>query len=117
MSNRIQRASILQRRVSPMEAELWVEVEVASVTAGTELHGRLIGPMCPGVETIQVAYPIRMIPRALGQSENAVVGRVIIPEPNLWTREIPFFYEGVVELWQDEVKCDESALTVSLKSP
>ena len=117
MSNRIKRTTIVQRRASPLEAELWIVVEVDFVNAGTELRGRLVGPKCAGVETIQVAYPIRMIPRPADQPENAVVGRVVIPEPNLWTREILFFYEGVVELWQDEVKCDESALTVSLKSP
>jgi hypothetical protein len=116
MANRIQRTTILHRRVSPMEVELWVVVEADSTNTGTELRGRLVGPKCPGVETIQVAYPIRMMPRPAGQPENAVVGRVIIPEPNLWTRETPFFYEGTVALWQDEVRCDESALTVSLKT-
>jgi hypothetical protein len=116
MSNRIQRTTILHRRVSPMEAELWVVVEVDCVNAGTGLRGRLVGPKCLGTETIQVAYPIRMIPHPAGQPENAVVGRVVIPEPNLWTRETPFYYEGTVELWQDEVKCEESTLMISLKT-
>jgi len=117
MSNRIQRMTIVQRRASPMEAELWIVVEMDYVKAGTELRGRLVGPKCPGVETIQVAYPIRMIPHPPGQPENAVVGRVIIPEPNLWTHETPFVYEGTLELWREELKCDESTLTVSLKTP
>jgi hypothetical protein len=116
MSNRIHRTTILHRRVSPMEAEWWVVVEVDYVNARTELRGRLVGPKYSGTETIQVAYPIRMIPQPAGHPENAVVGRIVIPEPNLWTRETPFYYAGTVELWQDEMKCDESTLMISLKT-
>ncbi|HYV36006.1 MAG TPA: hypothetical protein VE988_09910, partial [Gemmataceae bacterium] len=32
--------------------------------------------------------------------------RVVIPEPSFWEPECPFVYDGVIELWQDGVRCD-----------
>lgn len=115
MPNRIERMTLVHRRVSPLEADLWIVVQVAHVEVGTTVCGRLTGPTCPGMETIQIAYPIRMIKRPVGEPENAVVGRVIIPEPNLWTQAIPFSYEGIVELWQDGVPIDSSEFKTSFQ--
>ena|SRR5947209_622209 len=116
MSNRIESVELVQRRVSPLEAELWVVVTAAHVNAGTELRGRLTGPVCPGVQTVQVAYPLRPIPRPPGHPENALVGRVVVPEPNLWSPETPFTYQVFVELWQDGAKCGQSQLGTGFRS-
>jgi hypothetical protein len=50
-----------------------------------------MGPRCPGVSTVEVAY--RLIPMA-GEPGTY---RVLIPEPNFWSPEHPFRYEGPVE--------------------
>jgi hypothetical protein len=59
-----------------------------------EVRGRLMGPRCPSISTVEVAY--RLIPM------DGVPGtyQVLIPEPNLWSPERPFRYEGPVEFWQ-----------------
>jgi hypothetical protein len=81
------------------------------VTPATELRGRLMGPRCPGVSTIEIAYPLR----PLSAEGNTLTARVLIPEPNLWTEATPFVYEGPVELWQDGQCCDATRVTVGLK--
>jgi glycosyl hydrolase family 2 len=112
MTNRITRVEVLQQRLSTLEAELMVRVEAATMTPGMELRGRLVGPKCPGIESVQVAYPLRPLPAA----GSVLVARVTIPEPNLWTEEQPFVYEGVVEVWHGGVKCDSASFTIALKS-
>ena len=46
-----------------------------------------MGPRCPGVSTIEIAYAVKAITT---ESTNALMARVIIPEPNLWTEKKPF---------------------------
>jgi hypothetical protein len=115
MSNRIERVIVNPKRVSPVEAEIWVAVIADNADAGTDLRGRLVGPKCHGVETVQVAFPLRLIGRPPAVQPNTVIGRVIIPEPNMWKPETPFVYEGIVELWQDEERVDSAMLSVALK--
>jgi hypothetical protein len=59
-----------------------------------EVRGRLMGPRCLGVSTVEVAYRLIPIDGAPGTYQ------VLIPEPNLWSPERPFRYEGPVEFWQ-----------------
>jgi hypothetical protein len=35
-----------------------------------------------------------------------LAARVVIPEPSIWEPECPFVYDGVVELWQGDERCD-----------
>ena len=111
MSNRILRTTLHQKRLSTAVAELWIVVEVERVTPTTELRGRLSGPKCPGSETVQIAYPLRMLP----STGEALVARILIPEPNLWTAETPFVYEGTVELWQDGELHDRAVVVTGFK--
>src|SRR5262249_62180662 len=104
MRNRIRATNVEIRRLSAAEAEVWVIAELEVVNTGTELRVRLVGPHCPGVSTVQVAYPLRPPPRA-AESPGSLAVRALIPEPNLWTEETPFFYEGPLELWQDGQRC------------
>ena len=57
-----------------------------------EVRGRLMGPRCPGVSTVEVAYRLR--------HREGPEYQVMIPEPNLWAPEHPFRYEGPVEFWR-----------------
>ena len=114
MTTHIENVSLHQHRLSAAEAELWIVV-TALVPSG-ELRGGLIGPRCDGVETIEIAYPLRMHPRPPTEFSGKLVGRVMIPEPNLWTQEMSFHYDGVVELWQAGVKRDEAPISVGFRA-
>jgi hypothetical protein len=102
MSNKtptIAHLTVEQKRLSTAEAELWVIVRVEGHEESLELRGSLVGPRCAQAETVQIAYPLKSMRRPeLGPDVRA--GRFIIPEPNCWTPEMPFMYEGSVELWQ-----------------
>jgi hypothetical protein len=105
MSNRILNVELHTRRADVAEAEVWVSAVAERLTPTTELRGRLVGPKCPGVTTVEVAYALRPFPHPPAELAG-LVGRVVIPEPNLWEPERPFVYDGVIELWQDGERCD-----------
>lgn len=115
MKNRILELATTVRRLSPAEAEVWIEARPEVRTPSTELRGRLTGPRCPGVTTIELGYPLRPAPSAAASVADTLTTRVLIPEPNLWTEATPFVYEGLVELWQDGECCDAARMTVGLK--
>src|SRR6478736_1274472 len=89
-------------RVSAAEAELLVHIEVDDCASGVEVRGRLVGPRCEGVSTVEVAYRLR--PAEV--RDTTVSLRVTIPEPNVWTPAAPFRYDGLVEIRQNGVKAD-----------
>jgi hypothetical protein len=114
MENRIRRTTVEVRRLSPAEAEVWVVAELVAVTPTTELRGRLVGPRCPGISTVEVPYPLRP-PRERDGPPGTLTVRAVIPEPNLWTPATPFVYEGTLELWQDGERCDVATISAALK--
>lgn len=75
--------------LDPARADLRIKFE--DLPADVEVRGRLMGPRCPEVSTIEVAYSLRALEPGTYQ--------VLIPEPNLWSPECPFRYEGPVEFW------------------
>jgi hypothetical protein len=84
-------------RLSVEIAEILIRAEFdADPGPDCELRGRLMGPRCPGFSTIEIAYPVKPLPCA---SPTLRMGRVIIPEPNLWTETKPLTYWGPIELW------------------
>lgn len=97
--NRITQISVVDRSLSPAEAEVWVLADAEAVTPATELRGRLVGPTCPYSTTIEVAYPLR--PLSKPGPPPLLARRVNVPEPSFWDPVAPFLYHGVVELWQD----------------
>jgi|SRR5262245_8802031 len=111
MSNRIKRVDVQQDRISTLEAELTVRVEIDGSAADVQIRGRVTGPKCTGIETVQVPYPLRPVP-SVGSE---LFARVAIPEPNLWTEERPFVYEGVVELWVSGAKRDSAHFKTAFK--
>lgn len=108
--NQICKTAIEVRRLTQCEAEVWVQVEAARLAPTTQLRGKLHGPRCPGVTTVEIAYPL--LP---ARSAGGLTARVLIDEPNLWTETTPFVYEGTVELWEDGRCCDTAPLTIGLK--
>jgi hypothetical protein len=111
MSNRIRDLQVTQRRWDAAEAELWITVVPEQLTPTTEVRGRLVGPRCPGVSTVEVAYPLRPLSRP-PEGLAGLTARVIIPDPLAWEPQSPFVYEGPVELWQDGQKCDQRPVRV-----
>jgi hypothetical protein len=111
MANRIREIQVTQRRWDAAEAELWITVLPEQQTPATELRGRLVGPRCAGVSTVEVAYPLRPLLHA-PKDKPGLLARIVIPEPLAWRPEQPFVYEGQVELWQDGEKCDQAPLRV-----
>jgi hypothetical protein len=114
MPNRIRRAAVVNRSLSPVEADLAVVVEADEVNERTEVRGRLIGPSCPYASTVEVAYPLRPFPRPMPDAP--LSRRVVIPEPSLWDPISPFLYAGVLELWQDGAFADRTELRHGLRS-
>jgi hypothetical protein len=94
-------------RLDPTLAEL--HIEFADVPPDVEVRGRLIGPQCPGISTIEVAYRLR--PHGPG------VACVLIPEPVFWTAAHPSVYEGPVELRRNGQVVTTITVSVGIKLP
>jgi hypothetical protein len=103
MENHIRQHSIVYQAFSPMEAEIRIKVEVDYFNDTTEVRGRLVGPRCALASTVEVAYPLRPVKESAGTSR---ILRAVVPEPNRWSQETPFLYRAIIELWQDESRCD-----------
>jgi len=57
------------------------------------IRGRFLGPRCPGKDTIEQAFPLKLI----STTPEAITGRVLIPEPNYAVESQPFAYHGRIE--------------------
>jgi hypothetical protein len=99
--------SVRIHRLDPTLAEL--HIEFAGLPPDVEVRGRLIGPQCPGVSTIEVAYHLR--PQGPG------VARVLIPEPIFWSADRPCVYEGPVELRRNGQIVATIDVSVGIKLP
>ena len=106
MTNRIVRVSLRDHALSPAEADVRLVVIPERSDSGTEVRGRFVGPRCLFAETIEVAYPLRLV----GEEY-----RVVIPEASFWDTISPHLYLVHVELWQDGTKCDEVRLRHGLR--
>ena len=114
MSNKLRQVNVRVRGLSAAEAELWLLIETERVTPTTEVRGRLVGPRCRGVTTIEVAYPLRPFARQ-PDGVPPLSRRVVIPEPSLWEPEQPYLYRAVVELWEDGRLCDRAEFDYGLR--
>jgi hypothetical protein len=111
---KITQLTVEQKRLSSAEAELWVFIHVEKIDATTMFRGSISGPYCLGVETVQILYPLKPI-RPEGYAENVLIGRIVIPEPNFWTTQMPFVYEGGVELWHEGKLADIKTIRAAFK--
>ena len=111
---RIQSLTITPVRMSPAEAALSITVQLSGPVENFELHyelrGKLVGPRRVGFTTIEVAYSLRT------NRDNPLSLTGVIPEPNFWSVETPFRYDGTVELWQAGVKCDGKTFIVEIRA-
>jgi hypothetical protein len=83
-------------RIHRLDAALAeLHLRFADVPADVKIAGRLMGPRCPGVSTIEVAYHLRPLP------ESGSVYRVLIPEPIFWSEDRPCVYAGPIEFRRD----------------
>src|SRR5262245_53340852 len=98
MTNRLTRLRVVNRNLSPVEAELLIVGDAAYLTRETELVGRFTGPTCAYATTIEVAYPLRRLPQPV--PDLPLARRVVIPEPSQWDPVSPFLYHSTIELWQ-----------------
>jgi hypothetical protein len=112
--NRIRHVRTEVQRLSAVEAEVWILIEADETSATTEVRGRIIGPRCPHISTIEVAYPLRPIPHPPANLP-LLSQRVNIPDPSLWETGRPFVYHGVIELWQDGELCDTAEFDYGLR--
>ena len=99
-------------RVSPAEAVLVVRVELDAPLPGAAARGTLVGPRCPGVSTVEIAYRLEPLP-AVGDTVLSL--RAVVPEPNLWSPAAPFRYDGRAEVWVDAAKVGERPFAVELR--
>jgi hypothetical protein len=99
-------------RVSPAEAVLLVRVELDAPLPGGEARGRLVGPRCPGVSTIEIAYLLHPLPAS---GDTVLSLRAVVPEPNLWSAAAPFRYDGRAEVWGGGACVAAEAFAVELR--
>lgn len=104
----IRSLSVEPVRVSTAEAVIDVRVELEA--EGVELRGRLIGPRCQGVSTVEIDYPLRPA------GDNPLSLRAVVPEPNLWSPEAPFRYDGRVEVWAGGKRVEVREFAVELRA-
>src|SRR5437879_11187839 len=102
MLNRIHEICIVNRRLDPTETVLNIALEVDNATPTTEVRGRLMGPRCAYLSTVEIAFPLREVER----NDAYLLMEIIIPEPSWWEPKSPFLYEGPLELWQDGQLCE-----------
>jgi hypothetical protein len=117
MTNHITTIRVMDRRLDPAEAEVWLSVYPERLTSVTQVRGRLVGPRCPYASTVEVAYPFREQSREYESTGiPRLLMRVVIPEASLWDPESPFLYQGQVELWQGGQRCDLVQVTHGLRT-
>ena len=95
------------RRLDAILADL--RIEFTGLPVDAEVRGRLMGPRCPGISTVEIAYHLRRLEPSVYQ--------VLIPEPTLWTPERPYVYEGPVEWFTGDVKTGGMRVAVALQDP
>jgi hypothetical protein len=100
-------------RLSVEVAELLIRAEFsADPGPSVELGGRLMGPRCPSMSTVEIAYPVKPLP---AESPKVRTARVVIPEPNLWTDEKPLTYWGPVEVRLDGTMVSSHQVEIGLR--
>jgi hypothetical protein len=114
--NKLRRVTAEIRKLTPVEAEVWIVIEAEQVTPTTEVRGRLVGPRCANTATVEVAYPLCQFPRPPAEVP-MLSRRVIIPEPSLWEPKRPNLYHVVVELLEGGSRHDQAELDFGLKMP
>jgi hypothetical protein len=114
MSNKLLRVSAEVRKLSVAEADVLILIEAEAATPTTEVRGRMVGPRCPGMTTIEVPYPLLDFPHR-PESLPPLTRRVVIPDPTFWDEKRPYVYRVYVELWQDGQRVDHQEFDCGLR--
>lgn len=97
-------------RVHRLDAALAdLRIAFADLPPGVQVRGRLMGPRCPGISTVEIAYHLRPL--------GAGVFQVLIPDPTFATPDRPYVYEGPAEFWHNEVRLGTLQMSISLQDP
>ena len=81
-------------RADSAAAQFLVRVALDGPVAGCEVKGRVVGPLCKEITTVEIAYPLVLTE----VSDKIATLKGVIPEPNLWSREAPFVYAVSVDV-------------------
>ena len=114
MENRIRSVRLVDHRLNPVEAEIWVAVQPEQPADLSEVRGRFMGPHALRRyrgDCLSVASVARDGRRGCG-----FPGTRLIPEPSLWEPQTPFLYFGPVELWQDGQRRDQVHVNHGLRT-
>lgn len=111
MQNRILDAYVATHHADPAGAELRAVVRPERLTPATMVKGRLMGPRSAYADTVEIAYPLRELART-----DHFVLRVLIPEPNFWHPKSPLLYEGPLELWEGDERCEQITLRHGIRT-
>jgi hypothetical protein len=93
----VESIEVCHRLLTPTEADVRISFLFREPVFHVEVRGKLVGPRCAYTTTVEVAYPLEMLPQ---EQPKALQARLVIPEPSLWEPACPFLYQGPVELWQ-----------------
>lgn len=98
-------------RCNPAEAELIFRLLPEDPSQTVELRGQLHGPHCLFSETIEIALPIKSLPR----TGELVRSQVFLPEPCTWSPTTPFLYSAHLELWVNQERVTTVNRTIGIK--
>ena len=98
-------------RADTAVAQFMVRVVLDAPIVECEIKGRVVGPRCKGITTVEIALPL--VP--VKSSETTVDFKGVIPEPNLWTPEAHFVYELTVEVWVGGRQIDTRTNVLTLR--
>src|SRR5262245_11715814 len=113
-SNRLNSIEGYKYTVSSAQADIWFKVVVQRVTPGTEVRGQIVGPRCLFSQAHGVVWPLRSVRHREGE-QAALIARTAFPNPGFWAPDKPLLYRVVVELWQDEQRCEVSGFDVGFR--
>jgi hypothetical protein len=98
-------------RADSAVAQFLIRIVLDGLVARCEVRGQVVGPTCPGITTVEIAYPLVRVEA----SETTATLKGVIPEPNLWTREAPFVYAVRVEVLVEGRQTDTRACVLALR--
>lgn len=98
-------------RADAAVAEFRVRAALDGRAAGARMTGRVVGPRCTDITTIEISYPLSVV----GTDDDMVTLSGVIPEPNLWTPAAPFVYEASVEVRIDGQFADRRSCMLAFR--
>ena len=86
-----------------------MHVEFADLPYDVEVTGRVMGPRCKDVSTVEIAYLLRRLKDSVYQ--------ILIPDPSYWSAQRPFVYEGPLQFRRGGQVVGEINVSFGVKAP